>query len=411
MNPPSPPPPPPFDWFNFLNNVTNLGSIDPSNPNALGDFLTHATGGTMAFNIVRNVNNSLSTANSNPPEEQLPPSRIATAHSNNLPAAETTKPPPPSKDDDVCSLDESFRDSNLGKPVENDVQDIPHVVTGDKNICDSEDIPDENTVDDQSFKSCRTNPMDDSMYDHSDQERFPQGVVCYHINQKDFKPSWCFMTYGNKSQKGHSKITYSKKFYQSCLGYYRCPVNECKLTCNPASPRKARKKFADPDKPIGDGLCSVHNEKVVHVPCRAECVLTVTDNSVLVEHKGTHQHPRPDEKVSDAGREKLASVRKAHKDATPYQILIGEEGRDPAIKMHPKLNNLGTLRYELQKQKKGDKPGFELKSLKKWEKEHGVKFVLEASLDKGAIVMQVEAMKDISKDNSMYAFQTDSLEG
>ena len=133
------------------------------------------------------------------------------------------------------------------------------------------------------------------------------------------------------------------------------------------------------------------------MPCRAECVLTVTENGVLVEHKGTHHHPRPDEKVSDAGRVKLASVRKEHKDATPYQILIGEEGRDPAIAMHPKLNNLGTLRYEIQKQKKDHKPGFELKSLKNWEMEHGVNFVKEASLDKGAIVMQVEAMEDISR--------------
>ena len=80
--------------------MTNLRSIDPSNPNALGEFLTCAIGGTMEFNIARNVNNSLSMANSNFPEEQLPPSRIATAHSSNLPPVETTKPPPPSNNDD-----------------------------------------------------------------------------------------------------------------------------------------------------------------------------------------------------------------------------------------------------------------------------------------------------------------------
>ena len=193
MNPPPPPPPPPFNWFNFLNNMTNLGSVDPSNPNALGDFLSHATGGTMTFNIARNVGNSRSTANSNIPVAQLPTSRIATGHSDNISAAETTKPPPQSNDGDLNephqSLDESFRDSYSEEPAKKDVQNIYDVVTGDENMCDTKDIPDKDSEDDQSFKSCRTNPMDDTMYDHSDQERFPQGVVCYPVNQKDCKPS------------------------------------------------------------------------------------------------------------------------------------------------------------------------------------------------------------------------------
>jgi len=64
----------------------------------------------MAFNIVRNVNNSLSTANSNPPEEQLPPSRIATIQPILVICLQQKRPnlhpPPPSNNDDVCSLDE-----------------------------------------------------------------------------------------------------------------------------------------------------------------------------------------------------------------------------------------------------------------------------------------------------------------
>ena len=96
MNPTPLPPPPPFNWFNFPNNMANLGSVDPSNPNALGDFLSHATRGTMTFNIARSVDNSQSTANYDITVAQLPTSRIAAVHSNNLSAAETTKPPPQS---------------------------------------------------------------------------------------------------------------------------------------------------------------------------------------------------------------------------------------------------------------------------------------------------------------------------
>ena len=126
-----------------------------------------------------------------------------------------------------------------------------------------------------SFKSCESTQDDDGfLFDHDDIERYPDGNLCYTVNDPEptllekkktskFSMSWAMMTYSRKG-KGNT-------LYQSCLGVYCCPVEGCKYIGRPAYPKcdsgEKRRKGRAPDKPLGSDKCSVHHKPGSRVSC------------------------------------------------------------------------------------------------------------------------------------------------
>ncbi len=90
----------------------------------------------------------------------------------------------------------------------------------------------------------------------------------------------------------------SKKFYQSCLGIYKCPTTGCKFVQNAVGPRKNGVKYAKPMKAFGSDKCLVHGVVLVHIPCKATCTITYNSSCVTIKHSGQHKHNPPREKVS-----------------------------------------------------------------------------------------------------------------
>jgi len=248
---------------------------------------------------------------------------------------------------------------------------------------------------------------DVTLHDFSDEDRFPQGERCYDVNDPSFNSSWCMMMYTHKPQKDVNK------YYLTCVGMYECSVEGCMYKVNPVLPRK-RRKSAVPDPPrTNKGKCLVHKDtSLVHVPCDAGAtIVREKDNpqKTSVNHYGTHKHQRPHEKVSKKAKARLADIVAINSEATPSQILQGTPTREPSRDLHPSLNNLNRLTYEINKIKSGSSDEKTLKELVSWEKEQGVKFIRRARLDPddAAIVMQFPEMVEIAKANISYAFETD----
>ena len=148
------------------------------------------------------------------------------------------------------------------------------------------------------------------LHDYPDDVRFPQGNVEKCIATDKYRPSWSFLIYSSKPQK-NKKVTdvAVKKHYMQCLGMYVCPVEGCPCVANPIKPQTHKSSTRLPDKAKGDGLCPVHTRSLVHKPCSATAQLLVSENrdgsigSSVLSHKGVHEHPRSQEKISQSARE------------------------------------------------------------------------------------------------------------
>lgn len=193
---------------------------------------------------------------------------------------------------------------------------------------------------------------DVTLHDFSDEDRFPQGERCYDVNDPSFNSSWCMMMYSNKPQKDVNK------YYMTCVGMYECPVEGCSYKVNPVIPRK-RRKSAIPDPPkTNNGKCLVHKDtSLVHSPCDAGATIVrkkENPQTTTVNHYGIHDHQRPHEKkVSKKAKDRLADIVAINSEATPSQILQGTPTREPSRDLHPSLNNLNRLTYEINKIKSG----------------------------------------------------------
>ena len=99
------------------------------------------------------------------------------------------------------------------------------------------------------------------------------------------------------------------------------------------------------------------------------------------------------------------------------QFMMGEGERSRAQSIHPLLGNLDRLRYTMNKSQttpKKKNPSSALLNMGKWEDDIGLKFIQSTNVareSEGAIIFQFPHMADIAKENDLYAFQTDSLEG
>ena len=204
-----------------------------------------------------------------------------------------------------------------------------------------------------------------------------------------------------------------------CLGVYACPEKDCKCDANPVKPNRRKSSTRKPDKPVGDGLCPVHKVPLVHIPCSATAQLVdiqKCDGSkgrTVLHHQGVHKHPRPHEQLSNRAREEFQKVAKGNEDKLPIHFKIGSDKIPPARDIHPALNNIERLTYELGKvRKQREKDKFKLKDVARWESDAGIDFLKKSTLDpkNACFVFQFPEMENIARDNDEYAFQTDTLE-
>ena len=71
-------------------------------------------------------------------------------------------------------------------------------------------------------------------------------------------------------------------------------------------------------------------------------VLTDKDDTVTVEHFGTHTHWRPPPvKTDQAGRKELREAVLQNPEFGPEKLALGSDDGKPADKMHPSLVNRG----------------------------------------------------------------------
>ena len=275
---------------------------------------------------------------------------------------------------------------------------------------DDDDNDDDDDDNDTVFKSCCASDDANSnhLHDHADIHRFPNGQLCYEVNDPNFEfsTSWSMLMFSAKNGKG--KNNDQRFYYHSCLGIYECPVKDCKVVSNPVHPKKKR-RGALPTKATGSGVCRIHQKDLVHVACDARMTIrrsklksSNNSNTTVVEHHGYHNHQRPHEKPSIASKEWLREVVTVNKEALPNQIGSGTETRPPAGDIHPSFQNQDRLSYHMKKIE-NTVPKFELEDLPKFEQMMGgsYEFLKRASLDAkdGTISIQFPAMLEVTKKN------------
>jgi len=363
-----------FNARDFMCNLVELTSQpDNVDPQAITHLLQQTTG--MTFVRVEGEPSSTSRgASSNPEPSRLLPSSPAPA-------------PHPATGTNLAEIATGTATTTTTAP-EIEQQQEQHYGNDDEE-------------DDSDFLSCCNSSFEeDGLFDHSDLERFPQGTLCYTVNNGKFSPSWCMLQYSWKSGKGKNKE--QRYFHHSCLGIYKCPHAGCNFVSNPVHPTNRKKKYALPDKAKGSQLCTKHNCNLVHVACNATMILRRTPDTTTVEHVGVHDHPRPHEtKPSAKSQQWLEEVVNANTKAVANEIGAGTPTRKPAGDIHPSYQNQDRLGYEMKKFK-NKMNSFKLSDLPKMEEIMGskYKFLKRADLsENGIISIQYPAMEDIAKKN------------
>ena len=100
------------------------------------------------------------------------------------------------------------------------------------------------------------------LFDAVEKHRFPQGYMCYEVNQPDFKPSYSAVCYSHRMKHPNNNTRLQK---MKCLGIFNCPVDKCQFVSNSLIPKKRRSKDREPDGPSGKKICSVHDTPLIHV--------------------------------------------------------------------------------------------------------------------------------------------------
>jgi hypothetical protein len=118
-------------------------------------------------------------------------------------------------------------------------------------LADDPEIPDDDMTNDDN---------QNYLHDFPKKERFPDGPMCYEVNDPKFTSSWCMFQYSHNGRKK----------YFTCLGIYQCPSEGCQFKSNPVIPRGKGKKLGKhtvPQKCHGNPTFSIHkNVKLVHFP-------------------------------------------------------------------------------------------------------------------------------------------------
>ena len=379
---------PNFSWLNLITNALNLASNEPDNPDIILQFMSQLTG----QRLVRVDSNDGDV-----------PSNVGRVHSNNVDVPSNVGRVD-SNNGDVLS------NGDLPKHQSNSCCTTPGGTSSqfDKKftLTESGDGMNEKE-DDSSFHSpSGGNNVVGSLglHDNADSVRFPQGnLPPYVVDDPKFRLSWTMMTYGCRTNKKN------KVEYQCCMGIYKCPREGCNFVQSAVAPRKGRVNGAKPTNAKGTGVCSEHNLQLTHVPCSATCTVFRCSSSVTIHHKGKHEHARPSEKVSKESLARLENMVKINNNAKPIQILQGTPTREAAAEIHPGLNNLDRLAYYMKNLKKKQYQ-LQLTDLSAWEETMGAQFWKRADLKDGIFIIQFPGMIKIAKSNTLYAFQTDTIE-
>jgi hypothetical protein len=316
-----------------------------------------------------------------------------------------------SNNGDVPSNDDLPKHQSISCPTSPDVtssqSQFDKKSTQKSNLAESEDGMNEDE-DDASFHSCSSGDNDVgslAMHVTADSARFPQGnLPPYVVQDPKFRLSWTMMTYGYNTKKNNDRID-----YQCCMGIYKCPREGCNFVQNAVAPRKGKAKGAKPTNAKGTGVCTDHKLQLEHVPCSATCTVYCNTSSATIHHYGKHKHARPSEKVSKEALARLENIMNINNNAKPVQILQGTSTREPASNIHPGLNNLDRLTYYM-KEIKSKKKQLQLTDLPAWEETMGAEFWKRADLKEGIFIIQFPGMINIAKANTLYAFQTDTIE-
>jgi len=399
--------------FNLENFISNLASLarQPFDPEALPDLLEQVTG--HRWERSASTSTSAASASASVPSASTPHLAAAAVVAAAAAAAAAgggdarqEEYKSKTKTDTTNHEDDSLETTTIADPLTTSGPSSSAAAAAINDNDTDVDEDDDFDVDDDhtAFKSCTSHDNSGHhLYDQPDPHRFPNGNLCYAVNDptSTFNTSWVMLLATSKKGKGQNKD--KRYYYHSCLGIYECPVKGCKFVSNPAHPRK-KKIGARPTKARGSGDCKIHNKQLVHVPCNAKMNLRKSSNSsvVDVEHKGYHIHQRPHEKPSNASKEWLKEVVTVNKEALPNQISCGTDTRLPAGDVHPSLQNQDRLRYEMKRL--GNKViKFTLEDLPKFEEMTGEKhtFIKRASLDEknGTISIQFPAMLEVTQKN------------
>jgi len=263
-------------------------------------------------------------------------------------------------------------------------------------------------------------------------EIWPDGDVVYEIPSSKLHENgnphfgWALSHYNTTTENKNGETVK----HRCCKGVMVCPSEECRFCVKPIG-------FS----PVGlkgrprrmNARCPVHKKDLTWIPCTGgpktsrwkelynpPCQVVTkfhpaTPGVIAVEHKGSHNHPRPaDNRPTPSARRQLEELVKANPELGPVQLQVGGITRLPLPKVHPSLNNkdrVGYLRKKILGRHSIGKgmEGF-VQYLKNLRQNNDFTTKLGEDLDEFSITIQSEHMKNIL-DGMEGGLQTDTLEG
>ena len=143
------------------------------------------------------------------------------------------------------------------------------------------------------------------LFDYPEHQRFPDGDVCFSINDRSYRPSWTTSIFRHKND-GTNMTALSK-----CVGVFQCPIPNCVFIKKVRVPRKRKGQDGGPPTPVGGDTCKKHDQLLVHRSCNAQTKMVYPCDQLMVngplhfEHSGTHNHPHPPEKLSKKAEKEI----------------------------------------------------------------------------------------------------------
>ena len=164
-----------------------------------------------------------------------------------------------------------------------------------------------------------------------DPERYPDGDICFHIQNVTKKPrmAWSSEENGKKNNKKHY-----------CLGVWVCPgFDTCMHRIRVKLPRRGSGKYNTGNKipvPAQTDWCAVHKEEPILMKCTSSWQLIDVDKEGTkwkVIHNGHHNHPAPHPiHAKEAGRTWVKTVVSVCPKITTTALMLGEAPTRPGAR-------------------------------------------------------------------------------
>ena len=229
---------PRFSWGNILTNIVNLASLEPSNPDGIADFLTQLTVDryertSTAEEANVHANGNSATQSSIDSTEQQAQQQSHSQNSNMNPLdilAQATE----LHQNIQTSRTSSEHNVAVASPPRTN-RPITRTQPSNLNSIQSQSQTPNHATPSRQTDS-RSNPL--PLYDYPDNERFPNGDICYAVNDPDFALSWATLQYTWKPKDAPTNKTGKMLKYQKCLGIFKCKVASCPFIRNPVQPQQ-----------------------------------------------------------------------------------------------------------------------------------------------------------------------------